>query len=92
MHSEWLLHQTAQYNAISAQFETKYIYETYKTETPFGSNIVSIPRSCLLRPYSLKITADRAEILRCNTRGSKCRRNFYQQRPRGDGQVSLGYG
>lgn len=43
MHSEWLLHQTAQYNAISSQFETKYIYETYKTDTPFGSNIVSVP-------------------------------------------------
>lgn len=54
MHSEWLLHQTAQYNAISAQFETKYIYETYKTQTPFGSDIVSDNRTspCFSIPTS----------------------------------------
>lgn len=52
MHSEMLLLQTSQYNAISSQFNTKFFYETNETVTPLGSKLVSLvlpfPSFCLL--------------------------------------------
>ena len=44
--SEWLETQLGQYSAISQDFDTTFLYESYPTPLPVGSTMVSGSRFC----------------------------------------------
>lgn len=49
--SEWLETQIGQYSAISEDFDTVFLYESYPTPLPLGSKMVGDLRSAAFPTY-----------------------------------------